>query len=437
MNDKPFLKITLIYFFISFAWIVLTDRLIFSITDNISLAEKLEVIKGIAFIIITSLLIFFLTRKSFYNEKKKNLQIKNREVIFSSLFQFLPIPTYLWKIDGNNFILKDFNKAAEEITHGVVRQYLGKKAQDIYLKNIQIVDDLEDCRENKNVLTKELEYSYQSTGETKQLKVTYVFIPNNLIMMHTEDVTDLKIYEDELRAAKDKAEDSNKLKSEFLAQMSHEIRTPVNTILSFSSLIREEIEDNLNDDLKTSFFLMENAGKRIVRTVELILNLSELQLGTYELNKKQIDLSPILFEITLEYRQQAKDKGLKIFFENNKNNINVLADEFTIYQIFENLINNAVKYTESGSINVKLWAEKNSIIAEVEDTGIGISEDFFPELFSPFTQEDQGYTRLYEGNGLGLSLVKKYCELNNAEIKVESEKGKGSKFIVIFPFYTS
>jgi signal transduction histidine kinase len=114
----------------------------------------------------------------------------------------------------------------------------------------------------------------------------------------------------------------------------------------------------------------------------------------------------------------------------------VNADEYTITQIFDNLLGNAVKYTLEGEIEINVKRNKRSIRIEISDTGIGISKEYLPNLFQPFTQEEQGYTRKFEGTGLGLALVKKYCDLNNAEIECESEKGKGTMFRITFPVST-
>ena len=249
-----------------------------------------------------------------------------------------------------------------------------------------------------------------------------------------QDVSEKKITEKQLIEAKEQAEKSDKIKSEFLAQMSHEIRTPINAILSFSSLLRDELENILDDDLRSSFSIMARAGERIIRTIDLILNMSELQTGTYDFHIKEIDLKEdILHSLMLEHTMLARDKGLMLSLNSNTDNTYIFADEYSVSQIFANLINNAIKFTESGVVEIEISnGEKGSIVVDIIDTGIGISEDYVPFLFSPFTQEEQGYTRRFEGNGLGLALVKKYCDLNKAQITVDSLKGKGSKFSVTF-----
>lgn len=250
-----------------------------------------------------------------------------------------------------------------------------------------------------------------------------------------DDVTKQKEIEQALIFAKTKAEESEKLKSEFLAQMSHEIRTPINTILSFSNLVGDELHNIVSDELKSSFEIIQKAGKRIIRTIDLILNMSEIQAGTYEVIFTRFKLfSAILYPLAKEYKPVASARGIDLIIENGHDDIPVFGDEYTITQIFANLIDNAVKYTEKGFVKVYVEsADKHgNYSVAVEDSGIGISKEYLPDLFNPFSQEERGYTRRFEGNGLGLALVKKYCELNNADISVASEKNKGTKFIITF-----
>ncbi len=249
-----------------------------------------------------------------------------------------------------------------------------------------------------------------------------------------EDITERKKGEENLRIAKENAEKSEKLKSEFLAQMSHEIRTPVNTLLSFASLIKDEVSGCLPADLDTSFVILQRAGKRIIRTIDSILNMSEIQTGTYEPSFNDTDIyREILLSLKSEFEYIAREKGLSFALKNSVEACILSLDEYTATQIFANLIDNAIKYTPEGKVTVNVNRDSDDLLfVEVSDTGIGIDKDYIPSLFKPFTQEDQGYTRQYEGNGLGLALVKNYCAINNAEISVKSIKGKGTTFRVTF-----
>ncbi len=277
-----------------------------------------------------------------------------------------------------------------------------------------------------------------SSGKLKYLKAfAQVFRDDNgkpIRMIGVNlDITERKLMEIELEQAKEKAEQSDKLKSEFLAQMSHEIRTPVNSLLSFSSLIFEDINQFMTDDIDQSFKIMGNAGKRIIRTVDLILNMSEIQTKTYEPIYEEIDVyEEIYTEQYLEFNLTAKEKSLTFSLNNNSQNSKVFGDKYTIGQIFANLIGNAIKYTNEGSIEVNFFNRDNFLIVEVKDTGIGILDEYKDNIFKPFTQEESGYTRRYEGNGLGLALVKEYCRINSVDISFASTKGKGTTFTLQF-----
>ena len=135
----------------------------------------------------------------------------------------------------------------------------------------------------------------------------------------------------------------------------------------------------------------------------------------------------------MQFKNLVLKKGVELKFVCKHENPVMKGDRYSINQIFINLMDNAIKYTEHGSIKISI--DKNNegkITVIIEDTGIGISNEYLPFLFEPFSQEEHGYTRRFEGNGLGLALVKKYCEMNNASIYVESRKGKGTKFSVSF-----
>ena len=248
------------------------------------------------------------------------------------------------------------------------------------------------------------------------------------------DITDRKRFEKELIEAKERAEQSDKLKTEFLAQMSHEIRTPLNAIVGNVSFIRETYDEKMDQDSSDCFDGIDVASKRIIRTIDLILNVSELQTSGYEPSFVKIDLHlEILQKLYSENQISAKQKGLWFSYYCTESDTDITVDEYSVIQIFANLIDNAIKYTFKGKVEIQLGRNAdNKLMVEIKDTGIGIRKEFLPKLFEPFVQEEQGFTRSYEGNGLGLSLVKKYCEINNAIIEVESEKNVGSTFRVIF-----
>jgi signal transduction histidine kinase len=251
-------------------------------------------------------------------------------------------------------------------------------------------------------------------------------------LLQVLDITQIKKAQVELENALDKAKESDRLKSAFLAQMSHEIRTPLNVILPSIPLLADEIGKK-DSELVSILHAVDNAGKRLHRTIDMILSMSAVQSGNYKAKFEKFNLAEDMKNLSSEFSTICREKGLEIFFTNNSSNADISADRYTVGQVFQNLIGNAVKYTHHGQIKISVDDyEENKIRVKIEDTGIGMAEKYLKNLFTPFSQEDSGQTRKYEGNGLGLALVKEYVSLNKGQISVQSEKNKGTVFSVIF-----
>ncbi len=251
-----------------------------------------------------------------------------------------------------------------------------------------------------------------------------------------EDITDKKINEKITIEARKKAEQSEKTKTEFLRQMSHEIRTLVNVIMNYLQLLRDE-EDFANSEdteVKEAYGAIKYAFKRLVRTVDLILNSSELLTNSYKSNKRDINIyTEILLKVFGEHKKTTKFKNLNL--EINKNSIYnfVCCDEYSVYQILDNIVDNAIKYTQEGTILLKTENDANkNLLITITDTGIGISQEYLEVIFDPFTQEKAGSSREFDGTGLGMTLVKGYCKLNNIDIRIESQKNYGTKMLLLF-----
>ena len=342
------------------------------------------------------------------------------------------IPDYMFEVNKERVIityhqpLEDKMKFSSEDIQG---KTLKQVFSDVYSEVEGTIGEVFLTGESKMKV-----FSFIYNDERKYFEARFVLKDEDRVLAIVREVTDRVIAETELIKAKEVAERSDRLKSEFLAHMSHEIRTPVNTILNFTSLMEEELYDKVSVDLKDGFQVINDGGMRLIRTIDLILNMSQIQTGTYNPNFRYIDVNKeILSRIIQEFHYRAKRKNLDLIYKMEAVNSVIYADDYTMGQIFVNLIDNALKYTNEGIIEVFLKNINSHLVVEVADTGIGISNEYLPNLFSPFTQEEMGYTRRFDGTGLGLALVKKYVEINNAEIYVESVKDKGAKFAVHFP----
>lgn len=246
-----------------------------------------------------------------------------------------------------------------------------------------------------------------------------------------QDVTQQRLTEQYLQDAREKAEESARLKSSFLASMSHEIRTPIHGISGVLQLLEAS---KLDDDQRHYLSLAKFSIQGLLHIVNDILDFSKIEAGQLQIENAPFDIAQSLHAIENQFALLCDDKGLTLQFNNELNNINVvLGDEVRFGQILSNLIGNAIKFTDTGSIEVHtkletLHSNDIQIHCKVIDTGIGIAEDKQSTIFDVFTQEDLSTTREFGGTGLGLSISKQLCELMGGSISLESKKGEGSTF---------
>ncbi|MGD8781445.1 MAG: PAS domain-containing sensor histidine kinase [Ignavibacteria bacterium] len=190
----------------------------------------------------------------------------------------------------------------------------------------------------------------------------------------------------------------------------------------------------VDDETDECFNSIERDAHRLLRTIDLILNISDIESGSYKAKFEKIHLvDEVLKPVKKEFQRSAELKNIKLTLKNLTESCDyVKADRYTITQIFINLVDNAINYTPKGTITLFVYCVDGELVVDVADTGIGISAEYIPNLFNKFSQEEVGYSRKFEGNGLGLALVKNHCEINNVDISVVSKKGEGSIFSVKF-----
>jgi signal transduction histidine kinase/ligand-binding sensor domain-containing protein len=236
-------------------------------------------------------------------------------------------------------------------------------------------------------------------------------------------------YEGELIDAKEKAEESARLKSAILMNMSHEIRTPITAILGFAQVLSEEVDPAQQEFID---YIVEN-GKRLLNTLNSILDLAKLETHSVELDLTPLDLTTVASESVHLFTPIARKKGLTIRAELAVPEVAVPLDRTAIDRILQNLIGNAIKFTNHGSVTVRVTSDDELAYLSVRDTGIGISESFLPHLFEEFKQESTGLSRSHEGSGLGLAITRRLVEALNGTIDVRTEKDKGTEFVVSLP----
>ncbi len=248
-----------------------------------------------------------------------------------------------------------------------------------------------------------------------------------------EDITDVKMTQQDLIEAKERAERSDHLKDAFIANMSHEIRTPLNIILGFTGLLRDFLQDSLTPDLELCIDSIERGGSRLLRTVEEILNISSIQAGTFPHAPLPLLVDYHVEQTVKDFSAQAAEKQISLEFHPGCDQHVIVADPYVFVQALSNLLDNALKFTKAGGVTVTTSAQIDQVTVEVRDTGIGIAREYLPHLFESFTQEHSGISRPFEGLGLGMALTRRYVEMCSGSIAVNSEKGRGTIFTLVFP----
>jgi len=246
-----------------------------------------------------------------------------------------------------------------------------------------------------------------------------------------EDISEKKLMIEALIRAKDEAEEMNRVKSSFFANMSHELRTPMVGILGFSEVLMTEFKET--PELFHMIKSINISGRRLLETLNMILNLSKLEAAKVETNIVTTNIITILRESFNSFESAAIKKMLNYDFYAEQKEILCDIDTNLFQSIFNNLLNNAIKFTDFGYIKLKVKLNNGLVLIQVSDSGVGISQDKLKIIWEEFRQASEGYSRSFEGTGLGLTIAKRHTELMNGNISVDSVIGSGTTFSVSFP----
>lgn len=377
----------------------------------------------------------FIAVKEDITEKKLMLeQIVESESRFRSIWEN--------SLDGMRLldergIIVDANEAYCKLVGMELNQLRGKPLNVVY----DLKDNSDEAiqkfteRFRKRTVDKKFEVETNLWNGKKiwlELSNSFIEFPGNktFLLSIFRDITDKKQMIDELIDAKVKAEEMNRVKSYFFANMSHELRTPLVGILGFSEVLKGELKDQ--PDLSRMIDLINTSGQRLLETLNMILNISKLEAGKLEVRMADANIIPLLETSFNLFSSLAKKKNLDYRFIKTSDEIICRIDPALFQNIFNNLINNAVKFTKQGSVTVKAIKNENSVLIEVADTGIGIPESHQAVIWEEFRQASEGINRSFEGTGLGLTIVKKYTELLGGKIQLKSKVNEGSIFTVEF-----
>ncbi|MGM0552105.1 MAG: PAS domain-containing hybrid sensor histidine kinase/response regulator [Bacteroidota bacterium] len=320
-------------------------------------------------------------------------------------------------------------------------ELIGKKTKIFYAdeesfqKTGKKIFNKEASQSQKNYLTyykdkKGKEFPGETFG-TKLYDNAGSWIGNIGIM---RDVSERVTFINELKLAKEKAEAANRLKTEFLNNMSHEIRTPMNGIMGFAEMLNDK---NISDEKRSYFVkIVQNSSHQLLRIIDDILEIATLETQQQRVNEEPLNLNDFLMELFAVFNLKSKERNLPIYLKKGLPNSEseIISDKTKLNKIVSNLLENALKYTPEGYIEMGYYLENKSLVIYVKDTGIGISPENHKLIFDRFSQEDKEMTRKHGGLGLGLAISKENAKLLGGDITLISEKQKGSTFYLTIPY---
>lgn len=372
--------------------------------------------------------------------KRAKIALRESEAYLRTLVQ--TIPDLIWVKDVNGVFLK-CNPMFERSMGVSEAELVGKTDYDLIefdraeLFHQNDLKVLKACKplifEEWNINTENGQQVYMETTKTPMVDSNGTIMG---ILGIGHDITHRKLAEKELIEAKEKAEESDRLKSSFLANMSHEVRTPLNSILGFSTLLAD-IEFNKTQRDEFIYHIIRN-GNNLLNIINDIMDISKIESGEIKLHKGPVEAGTFVAGIKNQFSFQTKEKELEI-----KLSVPVAGDQTIVYadkdrlhQVLSNLVSNAMKFTFKGHIEIGYQPKGDEVEFFVKDTGIGIPKEYHDKIFQRFRQVETEKNRKYGGNGLGLAITKNLLELMDGRIWLNSEPGQGTAFHFTLPAYT-
>ncbi|MFA5586710.1 MAG: PAS domain S-box protein [Saccharofermentanales bacterium] len=365
-----------------------------------------------------------------------NRLIKENQERYRNMFENMNSGVWVLKHQSDdNFYIIDWNKKSEIIDNIELEKNINKNIFDIfpYLNDDKFKESLNYVwKTGDSMILKN--YKICLNKETYWRKFfIYKLNTTNEIIIIVDDITELKNSELKLKEEKERAEESDRLKSVFLANMSHEIRTPMNSIIGFSDMLTSDIP---KEKVEYYISIIKSSGNLLLTLIEDIIDLSKIQSGNLKISKDIFSVNDLIKHSDEEFKKNLKDKNKNndiIFKIDINDDIIINSDQRRIKQIINNLVGNSIKFTKEGEIKLGYYVDGDFVVFYVKDTGIGISDDNILKIYDRFFQVENRNEKKQEGTGLGLTITKAIVELLGGEIWLDSTLNKGTNFYFSIP----
>ena len=330
---------------------------------------------------------------------------------------------------GNNNFFNLFKIDKDKFLKDSFEDYLEYEICDTINKSVGLMEE-------RNLRSKRYNYYYNTLDKYFEVNITYVedqYDSERFYIITLRDNTDKEKYERKLESAFAKEKELNKLKTLILHNMSHELRTPANAIMGYSDIIEDSIKEQ---DYQTVYQISKAIKEILNKLISLftnIIELSDVESGNFEMDKVKINCSQVLQSIYNKKFTEAISKNLEFILEIKDKELFVETDWIKFERIINALVDNAIKFTTKGKVIIKAYAGYDNVMIEISDTGRGIEDKKIKKMLEPFAQEENFYTRSYEGSGLGLTIAYKLTKIMGGKFEISSSKFKGTNILLTFP----